>query len=250
MTDPSATSTDPRTWVGHPVTGAAGEPLGRVATVFTDPTSGAATWAVVDAGGGATPLVPLDGVRADGPGIRVPYDAEQLRTAPPHDPAAALSHEEAAQLARHYAARPPRVAQPGGDGSEPGWAVRHEERLRVLTDTFVTGRVRVRKYAVTEERTFTVQVTREEISIEHEEVPAGEHAPLRSAEPGAEVGEQVLELVRHEERVVVAKEVVPVERVRVVRHVVTRPHTVRGDVRREVVDVDEDRTAPDGPRRA
>jgi uncharacterized protein (TIGR02271 family) len=101
--------------------------------------------------------------------------------------------------------------------------------------------VRVRKYLVTEERTFTVEVTREEISIEHEDVPPGEAERLPLGEPGSQLGEEVLDVVLHEERVLFTKEVVPVERVRVVRHVVSRPETVRGVIRREVVDVDEQR---------
>ncbi|WP_214403793.1 YsnF/AvaK domain-containing protein [Pseudonocardia lacus] len=233
MSSPSA---DPRAWVGYAVSGAGGEPLGRVATVYTDPETGAATFAEVDVGGGASALVPLDRASADGDGIRVPHDAERVRTAPAHEPGANLSHDDVARLAEHYAQRSLVADQ------EPGWMVRHEERLRVLTDTVVTGRVRVRKHLVTEERTFTVEVTREEITIEHEEVPAGERAGLPAEENPAPIGEQVLELVRHEERVVVTKEVVPVERVRVIRYVVTEPEVVRGVVRREELDLQDPRS--------
>jgi uncharacterized protein (TIGR02271 family) len=227
-------SGDPRTWVGRPVSGADGEPVGLVATVYTDPQTGALTWAAVDIGGGTNALVPLDRATADGDGLRVPYGARQVRTAPAFDPTADLSTEDVARLGQHYAPRPAPAE------SEPDWMVRTEERLRVLTDTVVTGRVRVRKYLVTEERTFTVEVTREEISVEHEEVPPGERTTLPPDDPGAPLSEQVLELVRHEERVMVTKEVVPVERVRVVRRVVTEPETVRGVVRREVLDVQQD----------
>jgi uncharacterized protein (TIGR02271 family) len=171
--------------------------------------------------------------------MRVPFDAEQLRTAPTHAPGASLSHDDVARLARHYAQRPAR--RPGDPEDGPGWMVRHEERLRVLTDTVVTGRVRVRKYLVTEERTFTVEVTREEISIEHVEVPPDARRAVPGGEPGTQLGEQVLELVRHEERVLVTKEVVPVERVRVVRGVVTEPEVVRGVVRHEALDVRDER---------
>lgn len=208
------------------MTGAAGEPLGQVVTVYTDP-GGAATWAAVDLGDGATTLVPLDRARPGAGGVQVPYDADRLRTAPRHDPTAPLQQDEAARLDEHYAQR------------ASDWLVRHEEQLRVRTETVVTGRVRIRKYAVTERRTFTVDVTREEISIVHEDVtdaPAGE-----PGEPGEGLSEEVLELVRHEERVVISKEVVPVERVQVVRRVVSRPEEVHGEVRREVVDVAEER---------
>jgi uncharacterized protein (TIGR02271 family) len=226
-------SGDPRAWVGRPVTAADGEPVGRVSTVYTDPATGALTWAAVDVGTGTSALVPLDRATADGQGLRVAYAAGQVRTAPAFAPGADLSQQDVARLSEHYA--PPPAA-----AAEPGWAVRSEERLRVLTDTVVTGRVRVRKYLVTEERTFTVEVTREEISVEQEDVAPGERSALPADDPAAPLSEQVLELVRHEERVVVSKEVVPVERVRVVRHVVTEPETVRGAVRREVLDVERD----------
>jgi uncharacterized protein (TIGR02271 family) len=235
-------SGDPRAWVGHPVSGADGEPVGRVATVYTDPATGALTWAAVDVGGGTSALVPLNGATAEaGGGLRVPYGAQQVRTAPTFDPAANLSADDVARLSEHYAHRPTEELWTAEPEPEPGWMVRTEERLRVLTDTVVTGRVRVRKYLVTEERTFTVEVTREEISVEHEEVPPAERTALPPDDPGAPLAEQVLELVRHEERVVVTKEVVPVERVRVTRRVVTKPEIVRGVVRREVLDVQQDR---------
>jgi uncharacterized protein (TIGR02271 family) len=114
----------------------------------------------------------------------------------------------------------------------------------VRTETVVTGRVRIRRYAVTERRTFTVDVTREEISVVREAVSPAEPTGTGPGEPGGELGEEVLELVRHEEQVVISKQVVPVERVRVVRRVVTEPEVVHGEVRREVVDVQEDRGAP------
>jgi uncharacterized protein (TIGR02271 family) len=237
-------SGDPEAWVGHPVTAVGGRPVGPVATVYTDPATGALTWAAVDIGGGTRALVPLDRATADGDGLRVPYEARQVRTAPAFDPTANLSAEDVARLGEHYAPRPAEQAEPEPElepEPEPGWTVRTEERLRVLTDTVVTGRVRVRKYLVTEERTFTVEVTREEISVEHEEVPPAERTTLPPDAPDGPLGDQVLELIRHEERVMVTKEVVPVERVRIVRRVVTEPETVRGVVRREVLDVQQDR---------
>jgi stress response protein YsnF len=96
----------------------------------------------------------------------------------------------------------------------------------------------VRKRLVTEQQTITVPVTREEITIEHVEGPPGPDAGGWSA--GEPLREQVLEVVRYEERVLVTTEVVPVERVRVVRHIVTTPQIVEGDVRREVVEVESD----------
>ena len=130
------------------------------------------------------------------------------------------------------------VVPPGGAAPAGPAVTRYEERLRVGVQTVVTGRVRVRKRLVTEQQTITVPVTREEITVEHLEGPPGPGAGGWSAsEP---LREQVLEVVRYEERVLVTTEVVPVERVRVVRHIVTTPQVVEGDVRREVVEVETD----------
>ncbi len=247
---------DPRTWIGRAMTGADADPLGRVVAVYTDDATGRPTWAAVDDGSGTPALVPLDRAEHDGSGLRVPYDAAQVRAAPHGDPPERISHDDGVRLHREFVAgaaeqaaaapSPGRtVAEPDAlppgiperSGADHGWAVRREEELRVGTETVVTGRVRVRKSVVTEEQTFTVPVTREEVTVEHEEVPVAD----RVGEPGAALGEQVHEVIRYEERVVVTKQVVPVERIRVVRSVVAGPpEVVRGVVRREVLDVEQE----------
>lgn len=230
MSDPSSSPApgpvDARAWVGHPVTGPDGRPLGRLAEVHPDPRPGHPAWGQVDDGAGGAALVPLQQARHDGSGVRLPYTAAQLAAAPLPGPAGSPDH--LAALRQHY-------------GSANTEVVRHEERLRVGVETVVSGRVRVRRRLVTERRTITVPVTREEITVEYEDVPAG--PPIGVGAPGSGVREEVLELVAHEERVLVTTEVVPVERVRVVRHVVTTPQAVGGTVRREVVDVDEEHRA-------
>ena len=128
--------------------------------------------------------------------------------------------------------------------------VRHEERLRVGTEVVRTGRVRVRRRLVTEERTVTVPVVREEVEIDYEEVPA----TALVAEAGAVLSDEVHEIVLHEERVVVTTERVPVERVRLVRRVVAGVQVVGAPVRREAVGVHEEvapeiaAVEPGGPR--
>lgn len=114
--------------------------------------------------------------------------------------------------------------------------VRHEERMRIGTEVVRTGRLRVRRRVVTEERTITVPVVREEIEIDYDEVPPG----ALVADPGAVLSDEVHEIVLHEERVVVTKELVPVERVRLVRSVVPGTQVVDTPLRREVVGVQEE----------
>ena len=239
---------DARAWIGHPVTGADARPLGLLAAVHADQETGLPAWAAVDDGAGGTALVPLRDARHDGATLHLPYTVEQLMTAPYPARPGPLGPDDLAALQRHYAAGAATAAAGGTPApgmphaaAPPGGMTRHEERLRVGVETVVTGRVRVRKRLVTEQQTITVPVTREEITVEHEDAPAGGvPGPTGVGAPGALLGEEVVEVVRHEERVVVTTEVVPVERIRVVRHIVTDPQVVGGTVRREVLDVDED----------
>jgi len=120
--------------------------------------------------------------------------------------------------------------------------VRSEERLLVATEAVPVARVRLRKYLVTEEQTFTVPVTREEVELDYAEIPLPAQVP-----DGAGLVEDIVEVVRYEERVVVTKQVVAVERVRLVRRVITAEQVVSGQVRREVVDLDH--TGTPGPAR-
>ena len=121
-----------------------------------------------------------------------------------------------------------------------GAMTRSEEQLRVTTERYAAKRVRVVKYVVTEEVQITVPIRREEIRIE--ELPLDDDAPAAADAPGA-VGTGGLPetIVLHTERPVVTTEVVPVERVRLRTEWVEEQQQVRDQVRRERVDVDEDR---------
>ncbi len=112
---------------------------------------------------------------------------------------------------------------------------RSEERLNVGATTQESGRARLRKYVVTEEQTVTVPVTREEIRIEREPIT---EANRDQALAGAEISEEEHEVVLHEERVVVNKETVPVERVALGKETVTEQQEVTESVRKEQIDTD------------
>jgi uncharacterized protein (TIGR02271 family) len=107
--------------------------------------------------------------------------------------------------------------------------VRSGERLLTGTETVATERVRVEKFVVTEERTFTVTVRREDVRLVRE--------PLDGTEVAADrvdgVGNEELLLTLSEERVVVTKEVVPVERVRVWKEWITERQDIAETVRAE-----------------
>ena len=88
---------------------------------------------------------------------------------------------------------------------------RSEEQLHVGTQPREAGRARLRKYVVTEQVTQTVPVSHEEVRIEREPIT---DANVGAATSGPAISEEEHEVVLHEERPVVDKETVPVERVR------------------------------------
>jgi uncharacterized protein (TIGR02271 family) len=121
---------------------------------------------------------------------------------------------------------------------------RSEEQLRVATERYAAKRVRVVKYVVTEEVQITVPIRREEIRIE--EIPLDDGAPgTTGALDAVGTGGLPETIVLHTERPVVSTEVVPVERVRLRTEWVQEQTQVRDEVRRERVDVDQDRLGQD-----
>jgi uncharacterized protein (TIGR02271 family) len=112
-----------------------------------------------------------------------------------------------------------------------------EERINVGTQTREAGRARLRKYVVTENVTQTVPVSREEVRIEREPIT---DANIGNATSGPDISEEEHEVILHEERPVVQKEAVPVERVRLDTETVTDEVTVSDEVRKEQIDTDVD----------
>lgn len=112
---------------------------------------------------------------------------------------------------------------------------RSEERVNVGTERQAAGRARLRKYVVTENVTQTVPVQREEVRLEREPITEGNRD---EALRGPDISEAEHEVVLHEERPVVDKEAVPVERVRLDTETVTDEVTVDEEVRKERIETD------------
>jgi uncharacterized protein (TIGR02271 family) len=112
---------------------------------------------------------------------------------------------------------------------------RSEERLRVGTEREATSRARLRKYVTTENVTKTVPVQREEVRLEREPITDANRGAALS---GPDISEEEHEVILHEERPVVQKEAVPVERVRLDKDVVQEDVTVNEEVRKEQIDAD------------
>jgi uncharacterized protein (TIGR02271 family) len=114
---------------------------------------------------------------------------------------------------------------------------RSEQRLNVGTQKVEAGRARLRKYVVTEQETVTVPVTHEEVRIEREPIT---DANRGAALDGPDLSEEEHEVVLSEERPVVQKETVPVERVRLEKEAVTEQERVTEDVSREEIATEGD----------
>jgi len=105
--------------------------------------------------------------------------------------------------------------------------------LHVGTEKVETGRARLRKYVVTEDQTVTVPVSHEEVRLVREPVQPGQDADSTIAEASTDV-------TLTEERVVVSKETVPVEKVSLGTETVTEQQDVTEAVRKEQIEFDDD----------
>jgi uncharacterized protein (TIGR02271 family) len=238
-----------------------GDKIGSIGQIFLDDQTGRPEWVTVKTGlfGGGESFVPLRDGEVTGNDIRVPYDKDKVKDAPRiSDSDGHLSEDEEATLYRYYGTgdadydtsygytdtetrtdTDTAYTGAGHDTSGPNTdsaMTRSEEQLRVGTEKVQTGRARLRKYVVTENVTTTVPVSREEVRLEREPITdANRDEALR----GGDITEEEHEVVLSEERPVVQKETVPVERVRVDKDTVTEQHEVDETVRKEQIELDE-----------
>jgi uncharacterized protein (TIGR02271 family) len=245
-----------------------GSKVGKIDTIFLDVETNKPEWAAVKTGmfGGKTTLVPLVNADATGDELRVPYSKDAIKSAPHHDPDVELSNSDEAELFNHYGipysgetvtadtgqmsqGAPARTGDTvGHDTSGPNTddaMTRSEERLHVGTRDVETGKARLRKYIVSETVTQTVPVSHEEVVVEREPITDANRGAAMS---GAELSEEEHEVTLHAERPVVAKETVPVERVRLGTETVTGSEQVSEEVRKEQIE-EVTGDAPDARRR-
>jgi len=124
-------------------------------------------------------MVPLDGARALGDDVQVPYTLEQIRSAPNVDADVNLTDAEEDALADHYG-EPTRILT--GDGAPEAEMVRSEEEVELgVAPAKPRERVRLRKHTVVEHVERTVPVRREEIRLEHEPPPEGKVVDVEDA---------------------------------------------------------------------
>ena len=257
------------------VLSADGDKIGSVGQVYADDADGQPTWVTVKTGlfGTSESFVPLQGARLEGDDIVVPYTKDQVKDAPRVDTDGHLEPTEEDRLYDHYGigggtqtytdttTTTGRDADYAGTGTAGGFAAaddrdrdargtvgrdtsgpttddamtRSEERLHVGTEREATGRARLRKYVTTENVTKTVPVQREEVRIEREPITDANRGAAMS---GPDISDEEHEVTLHEERPVIEKETVPVERVRLDKDTVTDQVTVDEEVRKERIETD------------
>ncbi len=257
---------------GKHVEGPDGENIGKIKDVYESTDGGGGTFATVTTGlfaGGAS-FFPLDAADLRGDKVVVPYSKNFIKDAPRVENDEELTAPEEQRLFEYYSQ--------GGSGLGTGTTVtdttttgttsganltgasdgigqnehgtvghdtsgpttdnamtRSEEQLRVGTERVEAGRARLRKYITTETETRTVPVSHEEVRVEREPIT---DANMPNAMSGPAISEEEHEVVLTEERPVVAKEAVPVERVRLDTETVTENVQVTEEVRKEQIDMD------------
>lgn len=235
-----------------------GSKIGKITNVYVDYETEKPEWVSVSTGmfGSKEALVPIAAIERDGDEFVVPFDKDLVKDAPHHDPGTELSQTQEADLFSYYgvpyggdavtATGGPQAGMvettaPSGnvqDTSGPNTdtaMTRSEERLHVGTESVETGRVRLRKYIVTENVTQTVPVTHEEVRVEREPITEGNRDAAMS---GADLSEEEAEITLHEDRPVTVKETVPVERVSLEKDTVADEIDVTETVREERIDTE------------
>jgi len=228
--------------------------------------------------GGHASFVPLAQASLQGKDVVVPYDKNLVKDAPRVQADQDLTSVEEDRLYQHYNLSPGSPAPQAEAGGAPGRhaeetaiprgtqrqdsdgdgvfddvkdtavgrdtsglttddaMTRSEERLQVGTQRTETGRARLRKRIVTEQVSTTVPVSHDEVVVEREPIT---EANMPKATDGPALSEEEHEVVLNAERPVVAKETVPVERVKLGTQTITEQQQVEETVRKEQIETED-----------
>ena len=250
--------TDVQNLPGATMLDSSGAKIGKVADAYVDADTQTPEWALVHTGlfGRRESFVPLAQATLNGSELTVPYSKDQVKDAPHAEPDGELSQEEEARLYSHYglnytesrsdsglpttggAPAPGKAAAPPARGHDVDDAMtRSEERLTVGVQRLPSKAVRLKKRIVTEQVNQTVPVTTERATVTREPITDANRAKSMD---GPEITEAVHEITLTTERPVVAKETVPVERVRLAKDAVSEEQTVTEEVRKEQIEVEDE----------
>ena len=164
------------------------------------------------------------------PGYDTTAPATQDTTAPDRDAAPAAQDTTAPDRSAPATA----ARTPGYDTTAPATndAPAPAAQDTTATEQPAAGGARLRKYVTTEYVTRTVPVQREEVRIEREPIPEENRGDI------ADRADDENEVILHEERIIVTKETVPVERVHIGTETVTEDVTIKEKVRKEHIDTE------------
>jgi uncharacterized protein (TIGR02271 family) len=217
---------------GATVYDSTGDKIGTVEEIFYDEDTNRPEWIGIGTGffGTKRVLVPIDGARVEGDEITIRYSADQVKDSPDID-SDEISYETEQELYAYYRLGPS-SGRRGTDDDADQELTRAEEELRVGKETVESGRARLRKWVETEPVEAQVELRQETAQVTRERIDQ----PVE----GVELGEEEIEVPLHEERAVVEKRAVAKERVGIKKDVKSETETVRDEVRKERVEVDED----------
>jgi len=233
---------DVKTLAGRTVHGKDGK-IGKVVDVYESTDERNPTFVTVATGmfGSKSSFVPLNEAQMQGEDVAVPYEKALVKDAPQVEADEELASEEEERLYKHYnllgadAGAPAPTGQDTSGESTDQAMTRSEEQLAVGTQQVEAGRARLRKRVVTEQQTVNVPVTKEKVVLEREPITEGN---VGDAKDGPAISEAEHEVVLTEERPVVQKETVPVERVQLGKEAVTQETAVTEEVRKEHIETD------------
>jgi uncharacterized protein (TIGR02271 family) len=260
-----------RELIGRELRTTDGTKIGKIGHVYLDDYHDAPEWVTVRTGlfGSNESFVPLAEGDLSDEGVVVPYSKDQIKDAPNISEDGHLSEEQERALYDHYgvpyttegstfadtagrtAGRTAgdtagrtgdrtadrAVGDDTSDQETHDAMTRSEQRLDVGTERVETGKARLRKWVEEENVQVDVPVTREKARLVTESVTdrnAGD------ALDGPELSDGEHEVVLTEERPVVRKETVPVERVRLEKDVETDRRTVEESVGKERIELEGD----------
>jgi uncharacterized protein (TIGR02271 family) len=258
------TETDARQVIGTTAYSTDGEKIGKVGQLFLDDESGRPEFVTVNTGlfGTNETFIPVAEATFDSDRLTLPFTKDKVKDAPNVDAEGGhLDRTEEQRLYEYYAMRYDKggdvsgdvsgLAGVGGVGQNTAGTegydtsgpttddamTRSEEEVHVGTTSQEAGRARLRKYVTTEQETHTVPVRREKAVLETEPVT---DANVGAATSGPDLSDEEHEVVLNEARVVVDKDVKPVERVRLGTETVESQETVTEDVRKEHIEAEGD----------
>lgn len=247
-------TTEARDFRGRTLVDDQGEKIGKIDELYFDEEGGQPEWALVNTGlfGTKRTFVPIRSASPAGEDLRVPVTKQQVKDAPRVDADQELSEGEERRLFEHYGVpyttegSTTATGTPEGGRRDDGYdtsssntddaMTRSEEELRVGTTQRESGRVRLRKYVVTENVQKTVPLRHEEVRVEREPITDENRDQAQS---GVEISEDEHEVVLHHEEPVVEKRTVAQERVRLDTETHQDEREISEEVRKEQIEVDD-----------